>query len=305
MKHNLTITFLLLAAFLIAQFLGILIVNNYIDPIRSAEEGRTIFKELPIGERPPVEEGTSFIPIILTILLGTGLLLLLLKYNLEWIWKLWFTIAVIMALTISFRAFVISEVAFALALIFGIWKIFKPNLWIQTLTELFIYGGLAAIFAPIFNLWSIVILLILISIYDAYAVLKSKHMVTLAQSQTKLKIFAGLLIPYQLPKKSTFTPIKETSKEANKKTNKDIKITKIRLFEATTDFVRGFTLLTTKADFRIRNGGRLITDFVRGLKPTPFLIMNKHGGCYLWIQKNIIELFLTNCRKDSNSIIMF
>ena len=53
------------------------------------------------------------------------------------------------------------------------------------------------------------------------------------------------------------------------------KITKIRLFEATTDFVRGFTLLTTKADFRIRNGGRLITDFVRGLKPTPFLIIEK------------------------------
>jgi len=50
-------------------------------------------------------------------------------------------------------------------------------------------------------------------------------------------------------------------------------ITKIRLFEATTDFVHGFTLLPTKADFRIRNGGRLITDFVRGLKPTPFLIM--------------------------------
>ena len=32
-------------------------------------------------------------------------------------------------------------------------------------------------------------------------------------------------------------------------------ITKIRLFEAITDFVRGFTLLTTKANFWIRNGG--------------------------------------------------
>mgnify|MGYP001591251463 FL=1 len=63
------------------------------------------------------------------------------------------------------------------------------------------YGGLAAIFVPAFNLWSIIILLLLISVYDAYAVWKSKHMITLAQSQAKSKVFAGLLIPYSWKKK--------------------------------------------------------------------------------------------------------
>ena len=80
-------------------------------------------------------------------------------------------------------------------------KIFKPNFWIQNLTELFIYGGLAAIFVPFFNIWSVSILLILIALYDAYAVWKSKHMITLAKSQMEAKVFSGLLIPYSIGRK--------------------------------------------------------------------------------------------------------
>ncbi|MBS3145707.1 hypothetical protein J4414_02800 [Candidatus Woesearchaeota archaeon] len=39
--------------------------------------------------------------------------------------------------------------------------------------------------------------MILISIYDMYAVWKSKHMIKLAKFQSKLKTFAGLFIPYE------------------------------------------------------------------------------------------------------------
>ncbi len=103
------------------------------------------------------------------------------------------------------------------ALIFGFWKVFKPNFWIQNLTEIFVYGGLAAIFVPVFNMFSVSILLILISIYDIYAVWKSKHMVTLAKSQMKAKVFAGILIPYQ--------PIKSL---AEKKLSGSLKKIKVR-----------------------------------------------------------------------------
>jgi len=200
MKHSKTMTLILLATFLLAQFIGIAILYQYIDPAKSAETGRIEFKDLPIGERPPVEEKTSFFPIILAVLIGTAFLFFLMKYNLTWIWKFWFLLAAFFALTIAGDAFLPTAAAFALGAVFSIWKVFRPNVFVHNITELFIYGGLAAIFVPLFNMFSVIILLILISAYDAYAVWKSKHMITLAKSQAKAKIFAGLMLPYQLEK---------------------------------------------------------------------------------------------------------
>jgi len=193
-------TLILLATFLLAQFIGIAILYQYIDTVKSAETGKMEFKDLPIGERPPVEEKTSFIPIIIAILVGTGVLLLLMKYNLTWIWKAWFLLAAFFALTIAGDAFLPTTVAFVLAFVFSVWKVFRPNVFVHNITELFIYGGLAAIFVPLFNMFSVIVLLLLISAYDAYAVWKSKHMITLAKSQAKAKIFAGLMLPYKLGK---------------------------------------------------------------------------------------------------------
>ena len=215
MKHSVSITLIILATFLLAQFIGLAVLYKYIDPAKSREEGKTVFKDLPIGERPPVNENTSFIPIIIAVLLGTGLMLLLIKYRWVLVWKVWFLLAVIIALTVAWSVFVAPIFAFLLALIVGIWKVFKPNVWVHNLTELFIYGGLAAIFSPLFNLTSVSILLILIAIYDAYAVWKSKHMVTLAKSQTDAKVFAGLLIPYTLGK---IAPVKRTLRKIKVRT---------------------------------------------------------------------------------------
>ncbi|MBI2581537.1 hypothetical protein HYV87_00215 [Candidatus Woesearchaeota archaeon] len=198
MKHNITMTIILLSIFLLAQFIGIAILHNYIDVSKSAETGKTEFKDLPIGERPPVQEKTSFIPIIIAILIGTGFLFLLMKYNLIWIWKGWFLLAAFFALTIAWDAFLPKIVALVMAGVFALWKVFRPNVLVHNITELFIYGGLAAIFVPLFNLFSVIILLVLISGYDAYAVWKSKHMIALAKSQAKAKIFAGLMLPYKL-----------------------------------------------------------------------------------------------------------
>jgi presenilin-like A22 family membrane protease len=44
------------------------------------------------------------------------------------------------------------------------------------------------------------VLLTLISIYDAIAVWKTKHMIKLVKFQAKAKLFAGLLIPYDKKK---------------------------------------------------------------------------------------------------------
>ena len=196
MKHTLQITLILLVFFLCAQLVGLAVIYRYVDSAASQAAGEVVFRELPVGERPPLDEKTSFVPVMAAILIGTVFILVLIRLSWMWIWKAWFLLAVTMALTIAGAAFLPRWLAAILALLAACWKTFRPGFWVQNLTELFIYGGMAAIFVPVFNLWSISILLVLIMGYDMYAVWKSKHMVTLATSQAKAKVFAGLLISY-------------------------------------------------------------------------------------------------------------
>ena len=129
------------------------------------------------------------------------LALLLIRFKKKLLWKLWFFLAVVLSLSIAFSAFMNSLVAFVLALGLAGYKIFRPNVFIHNITEVFVYGGLAAIFVPIMNVLAVFLLLILISVYDFIAVFKIKHMVTMAKFQTDSKVFAGLFIPYKRGKK--------------------------------------------------------------------------------------------------------
>jgi len=207
-KHALPITMILLISFLLAQFLGLAVIYQYIDQEKSTSE-EVVFKEIPFFERPEVEEKTVFLPVIIAILIGTGIFLLLLKYDLVLVLRIWFFIAISLSLFAALQAFIPVVAALIIAVPIALWRIIKPNFWIQNITELFIYGGLAAIFVPLFNLFSGIILLLLISAYDAYAVWGSKHMIALAKSQSKAHLFAGLVIPYAVGKKDKSPRVKK------------------------------------------------------------------------------------------------
>ncbi|MFH1511440.1 MAG: presenilin family intramembrane aspartyl protease [Candidatus Woesearchaeota archaeon] len=198
MKHTVAVTLILVAVFFCAQVVGLLVTNQYIDHAATAATGNITFTSLPYDiERPPVEESSSFLYIITAILIATALILLLIKFNKPMFWKVWFFLAVVVCLTISFGAFFGQMFSLAVSIILALVKIFKPNAIVHNFTEIFIYGGLAAIFVPIMNVFAAVMLLILISIYDMYAVWKSGHMVKLAKFQSDAKVFAGLFIPYR------------------------------------------------------------------------------------------------------------
>jgi presenilin-like A22 family membrane protease len=186
MKHTLKVTIILVSLFLLAQIIGLLVTGNYLKQER-----------LPYDiERPEIEEKTAPISIFIIILVATGIALFLIKIGAFKIWKAWFFIGVLFTLLIAFGAFVNEIIALILAAVLAIIKIFKPNVIIHNFTELFIYAGLAGIFVPILNLLAISILLLVISIYDMIAVWKTKHMVKLAKFQSKVKLFAGLAVPY-------------------------------------------------------------------------------------------------------------
>ncbi|HLC86628.1 MAG TPA: presenilin family intramembrane aspartyl protease [Candidatus Nanoarchaeia archaeon] len=189
MKHDLKITLLLVFLFLASHVIGLFIVKHYLPDEQP----------LPLNiQKPEFDEKTSYFPIFVTIIVATALALLLLKFRAVRLWKLWFFLSVFITLSISFNSFLPEIVAVAVALIFSIVKIFKPSIIVHNFTELFIYGGLAAIFVPVLNVVSAAVLLVLISIYDFIAVWKTKHMVSLAKFQAESNVFAGLFVPYSV-----------------------------------------------------------------------------------------------------------
>jgi presenilin-like A22 family membrane protease len=205
MKHSLKITFLIVLIFLCAQIIGLVITNAYIDYGATEISGELTWKPLPgIGgvrlDRPDIAPKMGFLYNLGAILAGTVLILLIIHWGKVLLWKLWFFLAIVVCLHIAFGSFAPSGVALVLALVIGYIKAFKHNFIVHNFSELFIYGGLAVIFVPILNVLVAIVLMLLLSVYDAYAVWKSKHMIEMAKFQTKAGVFAGLLLPYHLPK---------------------------------------------------------------------------------------------------------
>jgi presenilin-like A22 family membrane protease len=208
MKHAIKITLFLVILFLATQFTGLIVTSRYVDITQTVETGELSWKALPdIGgvdlDRPDIDPAKSVLYIMGAIILGTILILILIKWKRVSLWKLWFFIAVALCLHVAFSAFIAANYSLMLALIFAFIKVYRPNIWVHNFTELFIYSGLAVIFVPVMNLFAAFVLMILLSIYDMYAVWKSKHMISMAKFQTKSGVFAGIIMPYKLPKIKT------------------------------------------------------------------------------------------------------
>ena len=200
MKHTIKIIAILVTLFLLTQYIGLYIVSSYTKKTTQVIDGKEITKlkweSLPYEiERPELNQETSFLSMIIAIFFVTFLILMVMKFNLELIWKIWFFLSVFLCLIIAFSAFMIEQLSFILASLLSYAKIFKRNIITQNISELFIYGGLAAVFVPIINMKGAIIFLIIISIYDFIAVFKTKHMIHMAKNQVKMKIFPGLMIP--------------------------------------------------------------------------------------------------------------
>ena len=208
MKHNLKITFILLAMFLITQFIGIYVVNNYSSVrVIDGKLQNVSAPSLPYGmETPEIKKESDyyslFSAIIIAFVIAISLLFLLSKFNWSFVLKLWFFIVIIIALGISFNSFFpafkySSLFALLIALPLAFEKIYRRNFLVHNFTELLIYPGIASVFVPILNLWTIILLLILISIYDIWAVWHSGIMQKMAKYQiNKLNVFSGFFVPY-------------------------------------------------------------------------------------------------------------
>lgn len=216
MKHSWVVTFFLVALFAAAQLIGLVIIDKNLIRTDAGPQWKDLPKVAGVAiERPDVAPSLSIWYIIAAVIIGTIFILLLVKFGKVFLWKLWFLLAIVMCLTIAFGSFLAGAWAFLLALVLGVWKVVRPNIVVHNVTELFVYGGLAAIFVPILNVFYAFVLLIALSFYDMYAVWQSKHMVSMAKFQTRSGIFAGLLIPYsyKMPKSGSRRRQKKVEKQ--------------------------------------------------------------------------------------------
>ncbi|MEK6837360.1 MAG: presenilin family intramembrane aspartyl protease [Nanoarchaeota archaeon] len=215
MKHSINVSIALLSMFLAAQIIGLFVVSSYVDVAASKTETEkagkpvAVYEALPYNiERPNLAPDTSFIFLGAGIAVGTLLLLLIIKFRKVSLWKIWFSLAVVITLTVAFSSFLPKAVAAILSIIIAYFRVLKPNILAHNVGELFVYGGLAAIFVPIMNIKSATILILLVAAYDIFAVFKSKHMITLAKFQAENNMFAGLFVPKQLSLKTAVSEIK-------------------------------------------------------------------------------------------------
>ena len=178
MKHNVKITIVLLVMFLITQLIGLFVISQY-----------TKNYSLPYGMQPPenIDSNSSFGSLLIAFPIAILLFFLLSKLKAENFIRIWFFLVTILAISLTlnviFSIFNISYpsiIALIIATPFAYFKIFKRDIIVHNFTELMIYPGIAAVFVPILNIFWMIILLLLISFYDIWAVWKSQFMQKMA-----------------------------------------------------------------------------------------------------------------------------
>ncbi|MBU2503788.1 MAG: hypothetical protein KJ879_01925, partial [Nanoarchaeota archaeon] len=156
MKHNWKITFVLISMFIITQFIGLFVVGHYL------QDGNS----LPLGLETPQPETQAeysgfFLTIVFAFIIAILIFFFLTRLKIEFILKAWFLIVVIIALSISLASIfsLFTQYAFTAAIIAAValafLKIYGRNFILHNLTELLIYPGIAAVFVPILNIYTV------------------------------------------------------------------------------------------------------------------------------------------------------
>ena len=106
--------------------------------------------------------------ILYGIIIAFALIILLVKYKLMKIWRAWYTLAILLSITITFSVLINPVYALLIAILFTATKVVHKTPITHNLTELFVYPGLAILFTPHFNVLSISLLLILKMLFKKF-----------------------------------------------------------------------------------------------------------------------------------------
>jgi len=202
MKYDFKTMFILVSLFLISQIIGLGILYKDMEvKIGPTGAQEIMHTETVLGPRPEIQGFETFVWLISATAISTVMVLIIVWLKkVNW-WKSLFFISVFLTIALALGTLMDPTFAFLLAFIIAVWKIYRPNAIIHNVAQVLMFSGIAVLLVPLFDLIWIVVLLIVISLYDVYAVYKSKHMVKMALFQVKSKLFAGISLPLKKVKK--------------------------------------------------------------------------------------------------------
>ncbi|MFC1686237.1 presenilin family intramembrane aspartyl protease [Nanoarchaeota archaeon] len=219
MKHDSRVIGILILMFVVTQLIGLVVIDSYSEKITKTYVIDGVEKNITLGEipydlePPEIAPKDAFGSITIAFVIAVVLFFFLSKLRANLLIQIWFTLVVFLTVAVALNGLLLKSyqplgieisivklfpwIAGAIAIPLTFFKTIKRNLIVHNVSELLIYPGLAAIFVPILRPWSIVALLLLISVYDMWAVWHSKFMIKLAKYQIEnLKVFTGFFLPY-------------------------------------------------------------------------------------------------------------
>jgi len=151
---------------------------------------------LPVEQRITVSSGYSAWNFIIMFIIATAILLIILKYfKRPWIIKGLFYLAIFEGLLIfSIAYFGAPNFLLVLIIILIFWLLYK-NVLIHDAIIIMSTSAIAVIFGLNIYPSTAVIILILLAVYDFWAVYKTKHMVRMFRGLAEAKVHLALIIP--------------------------------------------------------------------------------------------------------------
>ncbi len=153
------------------------------------------------------EDPTSLDNVVLFIgilLVFTGFLLVLIKYDMKKVMAAVIGLSIFFTFAYVFAALfyavmgdsVIANIAMLVLSILATALLYKyPEWYVIDVLGVVMSIGVASIFGVSLDVWLVVILLVLLAVYDAISVYKTKHMITLAEGIIDLKTPMLFVIP--------------------------------------------------------------------------------------------------------------
>ena len=195
------IPFLAMPVFLLAVEFGAILLSL---PVQAA--GIVAFQDPNSVANPII--------FLIILLVFTGFLLLLIKYDLKKIIAAIIAVTLFLTFGYIFSALVnivmgMTDAAVAVMLVLSVCAtvlLYKyPEWYVIDGLGILIAAGVASIFGVSLNILPVIILLVILAVYDAISVYKTKHMITLAEGVIDLKT----PILFVIPKRRDYSFIRE------------------------------------------------------------------------------------------------
>jgi len=199
--------FVLIILFLITQFIGLYVGNQYIQAIKAGEAA-------PALENPEsIQTSLYLFGYIIITTIGILILIRFKKSSIRFLEAFvifiasWFTFDFLIPFDIWYLS-----LGFFLALILTAWKMFRPTIISQDAAAIISGAGVGALLGASLGILPSVIFILILSCYDFVSVFITKHMVRMAKALTERPTAFTIAAPHKF-KKLTYVAAKKAKQK--------------------------------------------------------------------------------------------